>query len=149
MNTKHGMYRSITYGSWCAMKARCKYPKTNGYEFYGGRGIVYDPKWETFTGFFEDMGKRPSKRHQLDRINTDGNYTKENCQWITRSKNQRKKGLMKNNKSGYTGISFITSRNKWLVQSRGQGKQKHLGLFSELDDAISKWKEFNTERMVG
>lgn len=143
------MYQTITYNTWAGMKARCKYPSVNGYESYGGRGITYDPKWETFTGFLEDMGKRPSKRHQLDRVDNGCNYTKENCQWITRSKNQRKKGIMKNNKSGYTGISYITSRKKWLVQSRGTGKQKHLGAFENLDDAINKWKEFQSERMMG
>lgn len=128
------------------MKARCKYPNTNGYEFYGGRGITYDPAWEKFENFLADMAKRPSKRHQLDRKDTDGNYTKNNCQWITRSANQRKKRVMKNNKSGYIGISYIKSRDKWLVQSRGTGKQIHLGIFTDLDKAIKKWKEYHNDK---
>jgi hypothetical protein len=125
------------------MKARCKYPSVNGYERYGGRGITYDDKWETFTGFLEDMGKRPSKRHQLDRIDNDGNYTKDNCQWITRAKNQRKKRVMKNNKSGYPGISFVASRNKWLLQTTGRAKQKHIGMFDELGKAVEAWQKYN------
>lgn len=151
MYKKHGMYKTITYRTWTSMKARCKNPSVNRYEYYGGRGITYDTKWETFEGFYEDMGKRPSKRHQLDRIDNDGNYTKDNCRWITRSKNQRNKRLMKNNKSGYNGIAWITSRQKWLVQTRGvkAGTQKHLGQFSNLEDAIECWKKHNRENWKG
>ena len=30
------------------------------------------------------MGKRPSPSHSLDRINCNGNYSKENCRWATK-----------------------------------------------------------------
>jgi hypothetical protein len=73
------------------MKARCNNKNHEFYHRYGGRGITYDPKWETFEGFYEDMGEKPGKGWDIDRIDNDGNYCKENCQWLTRSENAKKR----------------------------------------------------------
>lgn len=94
--SKHGHARgrkpSITYISWQGMKRRCDEVQRHRYEDYGGRGIQYDPRWKDFATFLDDMGPRPSRRHQLDRIDNDGNYCKENCRWATakaQAKNKR------------------------------------------------------------
>ena len=91
----HGMCRTRVYNSWNGMKRRCNDQNFKFYSYYGGRGITYDPKWETFEGFFEDMGKAPPG-HSLDRIDPNGNYTKENCRWLLKSKQQAN---MRNNRN--------------------------------------------------
>lgn len=41
-------------------------------------------RWEDFFAFLEDMGRRPSFDHTLERKDTDGNYEPDNCVWATR-----------------------------------------------------------------
>lgn len=66
-----------------AMMQRCYNPKNPQFRNYGGRGISVCDKWQTFAGFFEDMGN-PAPKLTLERKNNNGNYEKENCSWATR-----------------------------------------------------------------
>lgn len=74
--------RTPEYNSWRAMISRCFREKDPHFPAYGARGITVDPRWRDFKNFLVDMGKRP-KGKTLDRINNDGNYTKDNCRWAT------------------------------------------------------------------
>ena len=80
---------------WRGMWKRCSFMRLPDYECYGGRGIVVDPAWEHYEQFLADMGRRPSLKHTLHRINNNGPYNKANCKWATIKEQNRNKRNIK------------------------------------------------------
>ncbi|MAF25775.1 hypothetical protein CL634_09415 [bacterium] len=84
----HNMSNTPTYKSWTAMKQRCLNSKTKYYYLYGGKGIKIHTGWlSSFENFLEDMGERPGIEYSIHRVDSEGNYAPDNCEWITKSEN--------------------------------------------------------------
>src|SRR5271170_7700917 len=78
------------YRSWSDMKSRCDNYFHQHRRSYGGRGITYDPRWAFFKNFFLDMFDTWSPGMTLDRKDNDGNYCKDNCQWLSKADHGKK-----------------------------------------------------------
>lgn len=77
--------------AFAGIHARVNYKKVHNYHLYGGRGIKMlmtrdDLKYLWFKDKAYEM-KRPS----IDRIDPDGHYSIENCQYLELSENIAKK----------------------------------------------------------
>ena len=104
LSKKHGKFGTNIYSVWDGMKSRCYYEKNENYPNYGGRGIKVCDRWKnSFENFYKDMGDKPSAKHQLDRIDNDGDYDPSNCRWVTPSENC----LNRRNKENKTGFKNI------------------------------------------
>ena len=132
----HGMYKSRPFSIHGHMKRRCDTPNEAGYPHYGGRGISYDSKWATFEGFWEDMSEGYSDELELDRIDPNGDYCKENCRWADQTLqcfNTRKRI---DNTSGKSGVSWDKKSENWHVYININSKRYNLGRYKDLELAI-------------
>ena len=77
-----GLSETSEYNSWLSIKARCLNPKSHAYKTCGGRGIKMEPKWEKdFLSFYNDIGPRPSEKHELVRLDKNKDFVKSNLLW--------------------------------------------------------------------
>jgi len=87
-----GLSGTSLYRSWYNMKARCTNPKSPNYRFYGAKGRTIPAEWHVFEHFYLDMAEGHFEGAHLDRIDNDGDYCKDNCQWLTRDDHFAKTG---------------------------------------------------------
>ncbi len=80
-NTTHGRRRTPEWSAWNQMKQKCYNRKHAVYPDHGGKGISVCEAWQSFAGFYKDMGPRPSADYSLTRKNSNGNFETGNCRW--------------------------------------------------------------------
>lgn len=125
----HGESKTPEYNSWKGMCLRCySADTTSTYENYGARGITVCERWHVFENFLQDMGRRPTPRHSLDRIDVNGNYCPENCRWATPSEQarNRRKFVVKANE--YTALYAKLAEYERLygpLPNEGGGSHSH------------------------
>ena len=92
-HTTHGGSKERLHRIWRGMKDRCTNPHNKEYHRYGGRGISVCNEWlrdySTFRAWALSHGY--AENLAIDRIDNDGNYSPDNCQWLTVSENSKKR----------------------------------------------------------
>ena len=126
---KHGHASRGKYSpewmTWRAMMDRCYVKSSSTYEKYGARGVAVCDRWHDFSNFYDDIGKKPSSKHSIDRIDGSKGYSLENCRWATdeeQANNQRS-----NRKVTWEGKTYNVSQ-----------LMRHLGIYTSTGKYYSR-----------
>lgn len=134
--TKHGHRNTRLYRVYTAMLQRCHNPNDRSYARYGARGITVCDEWKNSIDTFLEWAKSTgySDSFELDRKNVDNGYFPENCRWVTQTIQARNKRTQQHS-SRYTGVHFLSSKQRWIASITVNKKRIYLGRFIAEEDA--------------
>jgi hypothetical protein len=122
--------KTVNAKAMCGSK--CGHMRFDGYvqiSLYGGKSYAHRLAWAWFNGEIGDG--------DIDHI--DGNPSNnriENLRLVTHAANiQNQSRPHSKNSSGYLGVSWCNTREKWVAQIGVGGKIKRIGRFNSVDEA--------------
>ena len=138
---KHGECATLLYSRWDNMKQRVLNPNSPVYKHYGGRGIKICSSWLDYRNFRDwAIYHGWDVKLTLDRENNNGNYTPENCRWVSGTENRKNVATRKRNKKYNWGVT--KPDKKYIVTVWLNKKNNYLGSFVSEDEAIKVRNEF-------
>lgn len=88
----------------------------------------------------------PDSNTEVDHANRNKNDNrKENLRIVAHSQNGKNRSKQYNNKSGYTGVCFDNTTQKWRARITVDNKVVYLGYYEKLEDAVKIRKEAETK----
>ena len=122
--------------NWCALVTtwtvyahRCGGPKGKQKSYYMHRILMGDPK-----GL------------EVDHIDGNGiNNRRSNLREATKAQNRHNQRVSIANSSGYKGVSWHKSCDKWHARIKRDGKSQHLGLFKTAEAAHAAYCRASAE----
>lgn len=137
-------HKNRLYHTWYEMKRRCEGKSTNC-KYYVGKGIRYCREWEDFDEFANwAISNGYESNLEIDRIDGCGDYTPQNCRWVTHKMNSRNRKARSNNKTGIAGVSTRKLKNggiSYTVTISTDFGKLNLGSYSRIEEAASVRRE--------
>lgn len=124
------------YWVFRSMLNRCNNANNKDYKNYGLRGITVEfidykdfIDWALLNGYEEGL--------EIDRRNNDGNYSKTNCRFVTKSLNN--KNRRQTSSSGYKGV---TEQKQFTKRYKARVGNKTLGYYKTALEAAKTYDAY-------
>lgn len=130
-----GYKRTPEYVAWTQMKNRCFNPHATRYANWGGRGISVCKAWaDSFETFLNDVGRRPTHEHSLDRRDNSKDYEPGNVRWATPTEQNRNSSG--NRRLTYQGLTKTLSEWAELYHMRVKTLWSRIDRGWSVEDAL-------------
>ena len=126
------------------MKQRCYNTNRPNYQYYGGRGITICDEWLNSPQAFYDwaMANGYQENLTIDRIDNDGNYDPQNCQWVSmkeqatnkRTRTKKPQTHPRSSNTGESGVTYDKKNRRYRVFLRNN---HYVGSRKSLKEAIA------------
>lgn len=144
MNKKHGLHKHILYRTWSDAKTRCINPKHKSWEYYGGRGISFYQDWSNNFLLFYNWAMLAGWQRglQLDRINNDGDYTPDNCRFVSKKVN------LQNTRKVKKAKGYKKNGNGFQAYIDLHSKRVYLGTYKTKEEAHNVYLKARRDRLA-
>jgi len=133
------------YVAWLNMRTRCNPTSRRYRQWYAAKGVTVCIQWQhDFSTFLDHVGKRPSPKHSLDRIDNSMGYEPGNVRWTTQDVQGFNQKLRCTNTTGYRGVS-IGYGGKFYAQTTYMNRHYNLGMFDTAEEAYNAYVEKSRE----
>lgn len=137
-------HKNRLYHTWSDMILRCK-GKCTQHQYYGDKGISYCAEWENFDNFADWALKSGYQSGlEIDRIDSDKDYSPENCRWVTHKMNSRNRKARSNNTTGVAGVyerKLKSGGVSYRVSIATDNGKINLGSYSTIEEAAAVRRE--------
>ena len=120
--------------------SRVRYPQKIRWGGMKTKNKVCERWRNSYIHFAIDIGKQPSKKHKLTRIDGGLGWCKENCKWSLHP--TYTKELSAINTSGHCGVAYNYGIMRWVATCQS----KWLGCSKSKEEAIKIRKAYKIER---
>ncbi len=138
---RHPLHTVITN-----IKQRCYNSNHPQYKDYGGRGITVWWIWRESNAAFIEWGIANGwgKGLDINRLDNNGPYSPENCNFVTRKQNTDNRRMRWDNKAGYFGVCYIKEQKNWHAScfTKELGRQHHLGNYDSAEEAAIAYDRY-------
>ena len=123
----------INHDRWLGKVAGCADNRYRRIKIKGKKYRAHRVAWLYITGEWP--------KDQIDHINGNGHDNRfVNLREATYRENTRNKAIFRSNTSGHHGVERSANGQKWRASISFDGRRRHLGLFSDKNDAIKARK---------
>ena len=82
-------------------KQRCNNENSTGYKYYGGKGVKFLITAKEVKHLWDLYNAKDMRKPSIDRIDSNGDYTLDNCRFIELSENIGRASRQRRNSGGY------------------------------------------------